>query len=66
MVPLDDPFKAGEIPVKLELRYAIEAKRAEKGLDMPILEEIPKFQREVCQQQLLFLISLDLKWIKKS
>lgn len=29
-----------ELPVKLELRYAIEAKRAEKGLEMPITQNI--------------------------
>lgn len=43
----DDDFEIGDLPVKLELRYAIEAKRAEKGLDMPIIEEMPKLPREV-------------------
>ena len=33
--------------VKMELRYAIEAKRAEKGLDMPIIEQMHRIPREV-------------------
>jgi len=40
-------LNAGELPVKLELRYAIEAKRAERGLQMPIIEEIHRLPREV-------------------
>jgi len=43
----DDDFEIGDLPVKLELRYAIEAKRAEKGLDMPVIEEITKLPREL-------------------
>lgn len=35
------------MPVKLELRYAIEAKRAEKGLDMPVMDDVPRRPREV-------------------
>ena len=26
----------GDLPVKLELRYAIESRRSEKGLDIPV------------------------------
>ena len=39
----EDPYSMvgpAELPVKLELRYAIEAKRAEKGLEMPITQNI--------------------------
>lgn len=47
----EDPFTmdgSAELPVKLELRYAIEAKRAEKGLDMPIIQDIHRrLPREV-------------------
>ena len=47
----EDPFAIGgsaELPVKMELRYAIEAKRAEKGLEMPIIDEIHRrLPREV-------------------
>ena len=28
----------GDLPVKLELRYAIESRRTEKGLDIPVTE----------------------------
>lgn len=48
---LDEAFKTAEIPVKLELRYAIEAKRAEKGLDMPILDEIPRLRRQLTVEE---------------
>jgi len=41
----------GDIPVKLELRYAIEAKRAEKGLDMPIMDDIQRLPRELTMEE---------------
>ena len=44
---MDEDFEIGDLPVKLELRYAIEAKRAEKGLDMPVIDEVPRLPREV-------------------
>ena len=36
-----------ELPVKLELRYAIEAKRAEKGLEMPIIDDAAHVSRQL-------------------
>lgn len=39
------------MPVKLELRYAIEAKRAEKGLDMPVMDDVPRRPRELTVEE---------------
>lgn len=47
MQNIEDEFDIGDLPVKLELRYAIEAKRAEKGLDMPVMDEVPKLSRQL-------------------
>ena len=44
----------GDLPVKLELRYAIESRRTEKGLDMPATFQGRK--RERPQVKLLFYI----------
>ncbi|XP_004205502.1 cyclic AMP-dependent transcription factor ATF-3 [Hydra vulgaris] len=50
-VPIDNNFEIGDLPVKLELRYAIEAKRAEKGLDMPVIEKLPRVSRELTMEE---------------
>jgi len=43
---------SAELPVKLELRYAIEAKRAEKGLEMPIIQDIHRrLPRELTMEE---------------
>lgn len=44
----------GTAPVKMELRYAIEAKRAEKGLQMPVVLEHNK--RPIPREVKRFLI----------
>lgn len=38
---LDANFEIADLPVKLELRYAIESKRAANGLDCPRTEYKP-------------------------
>lgn len=37
-LPLDTNFEIADLPVKLELRYAIESKRAANGLECPKTE----------------------------
>ena len=44
----------GDLPVKLELRYAIESRRSEKGLEIPVTMVEPKKQK----QQVLSLLGL--------
>ena len=47
----------GDLPVKLELRYAIESRRSEKGLEIPVTMVEPKKQK----QQVLMNIQVTLK-----
>ena len=44
----------GDLPVKLELRYAIESRRTEKGLDMPVIDH-PKRPRPNVSENILFV-----------
>lgn len=41
-IVMDPNFEIADLPVKLELRYVIESKRAAHGLDCPKIEYNPK------------------------
>ena len=52
-IPVDPNFEIADLPVKLELRYVIESKRAANGLECP---KIDYRLRDAKNQQVLFYI----------
>ena len=44
---IEESFDVADLPAKLELRYAIETKRAEQGLEIPMLDETTFLPKEV-------------------
>ena len=54
VMPMDPNFEIADLPVKLELRYVIESKRAAHGLDCPKLDYRTKDSKN---QQVFYILN---------